>query len=70
MTIKSNKITVIADNGGGVTLQVVKPSGYRYQHYYDDAKQAAHDVMTAQDNSTDVCDWDNNEAEGAASLTG
>jgi len=55
-------ITIIADNGGGITLQLTADNGKRYQHYYDGYdgfKQLAEDLAVAETFS----DWDGNEAQ-------
>ena len=54
-------ITIIADNGGGLTLQLTNDNGERYQHYYESAVQCARDVKAALDDT--FADWDGNEAE-------
>lgn len=57
-------ITIIADNGGGMTLQVINEDcGTKYQHYYDcSSPQLAEDVYAAL-NGDDATDWDNNDAD-------
>ena len=56
----SNEINVIADNGGGVTLQVIDDRGYKYQHSYEDVNQCAADIKEALAGA-DVSNWDGNE---------
>lgn len=56
-----SSVLIILDNGGGITLQV-KQGRYRYQHYYDQPKQAARDLIMALAGSQ-VRDWDGNEAD-------
>lgn len=60
---KTNQITIICDNGGGTTLQVVSDSGYRYQHTYDDAAHIATDIKASLAGENPA-GWDGNEAEG------
>lgn len=55
-------IKIIADNGGGLTLQIVEGK-LRYQHTYTDANQCAYDVSAAINEPDAVADWDNNESE-------
>ena len=55
-------ITIIADNGGGLTLQLTDDKGERYQHCYDSAAQCARDIRAALDDHT-FAGWDGNEAE-------
>jgi hypothetical protein len=59
-----NTLTLIADNGGGITLQVVNTdNGIKYQHFYTHpSAHCAGDVQCAL-NGEDVRDWDGNEAE-------
>lgn len=54
------KITIICDNGGGITLQI-RQRGYRYQHMYYDPIQAAHDIHVAHNPGCDLHDWDGND---------
>ena len=55
-------ITIIADNGGGLTLQLVDDYDRRYQHYYKSPTQCATDIKTAlADDSFEG--WDGNEAD-------
>jgi hypothetical protein len=59
----TNEIAIIFDNGGGITLQIISESGYRYQHTYNDADHAATDIKAATYGSS-PSSWDGNEAEG------
>ena len=56
-------ITIICDNGGGITLQLAnEQTGRRYQHYYDgydNFDQFAQDLAVAETFAT----WDGNEAQ-------
>jgi hypothetical protein len=55
-------ITIIADNGGGLTLQITTADGIHYQHNYDDPEQCARDICDAlKDGHTHK--WEGNEAE-------
>jgi hypothetical protein len=56
------EITIIADNGGGLTLQVTH-KGLRYQRS-DDAKQVARLFAEAEGSSDlDLSEWEGNQAE-------
>lgn len=59
----TNKIHVIFDNGGGITLQITSDTGYTYQHSYEDASQCADDIKAAL-NGANPADWDGNETDG------
>jgi hypothetical protein len=55
-------ITIIADNGGGLTLQIIAADGTRYQHKYNDPEQCACDICDAlKDGHTHK--WEGNEAK-------
>lgn len=54
-------ITIIANNGGGLTLQLSK-GGQQYQHSYDDAGQCARDIRDAYDDDN-FYGWAGNELE-------
>lgn len=51
--------TIIADNGGGITLQVWDGDLCVYQHYYDDPATAAHDWCAAAEGVG--IDWEGDE---------
>lgn len=55
-------ITIIADNGGGLTLQIITETE-RYQHTYDDANQCARDIRDAVEygEAEGFDDWTGNE---------
>jgi len=53
-------ITLIFDNGGGLTLQTAG-----YAHRYDDMAQAASDYNQI-DRGQSPLDWDGNDADAAA----
>ena len=55
------EINVIADNGGGITLQIINDNGAKYQHCYDDAAQCAADIKAAFDGANASREWDGNE---------
>jgi hypothetical protein len=57
----ASKVMVIADNGGGLVLQIGSGHG-RYQHRYeaDTARQCAVDMLLALAGD-DVSGWDGNE---------
>lgn len=57
----TNEINVIADNGGGITLQVINDNGTKYQHTHDDAAQCAIDINAALAGDNAARDWDGNE---------
>jgi hypothetical protein len=57
----ANEINVIADNGGGITLQVINDNGSKYQHTHDDADQCATDIKAALAGDNAARDWDGNE---------
>lgn len=57
MKTTKKDITIICDNGGGITLQVGD-----YQHTYDDAKHCANDIREILAGES-TYDWDGNEAE-------
>jgi hypothetical protein len=54
-------VTVILDNGGGITLQVEDASG-TYQRHYDEPAHAARDAIEAFKGSN-VTSWEGNELE-------
>lgn len=56
------KIKIIADNGGGLTLQIVDRE-LRYQHTYTDASQCAYDISAAINEPDAVADWGKNESD-------
>jgi len=57
-----NKITLIADDGGGLTLQVTN-GDVKYQHYYSDVtRQAAEDTLAAL-SGDDTTWWEGNEVD-------
>lgn len=56
------EITIIADNGGGLTLQLIDDSGAVYQHWYNDPVQCAQDIKSALEDDGFV-GWEGNEAE-------
>jgi hypothetical protein len=53
-------IEIIFDNGGGITIQ--NTDDPYYIHYYDDATQAAQDIIDLN-NGGDTAEWDGNEYE-------
>jgi len=57
-----NNLRLVADNGGGFTLQIVSDD-CEYQHCYDCVtQQTAVDVLAAI-NGDDISTWTNNSAE-------
>ena len=52
-------IEVIADDGGGLTLQV----GQTWRHVYDDSRQLADDLKALVRGEHPLTDWDGNEAD-------
>lgn len=56
-------ISIICDNGGGITLQVVHGK-VRFQHNYNDAMQCATDIKeaVAEFPNLRLADWEGNEA--------
>jgi hypothetical protein len=56
------EINIIADNGGGLTLQLIDDDNNRYQHYYDSPGVISADIKEAQTNNNFAA-WDGNEAE-------
>ena len=61
ITNNSNHITIICDNGGGITLQI-DDGGNRWQHWSNNADQIVDDVRSyLEDGSTDG--WEGNEAD-------
>lgn len=63
----SNNIDVIADNGGGVTLQITNADGDIYQHSYSCMEQCATDIKAAL-TGDDPIQWDGNELDEDAPL--
>jgi hypothetical protein len=62
MTMTRAALIIIADNGGGLTLQIVDPAGRQYQHTYDNPAHCARDIRDfLADGTTE--DWDGNEAD-------
>lgn len=59
-----DKVTVIFDNGGGITLQVTDVNS-RYQHTYSDVAQAVKSAREAHLDKPEYADWDSNEAAEA-----
>ncbi|MCF6327577.1 MAG: hypothetical protein L3J21_09845 [Devosiaceae bacterium] len=61
-----NKVTIIADNGGGIILQVEADQDggeSKYQHYYEhQTLDAASDIVEALLND-DVSEWDGNDLD-------
>lgn len=57
-----NELKIVADNGGGITLQVVSENGYQYQHHYSEVADAARDAALIE-NGADVSDWEGNEVD-------
>lgn len=55
-----NEIYIIADNGGGITMQITDADGYKYQHYYCDISQCAGDIKSALAGDS-ASGWDGNE---------
>ncbi len=55
-------ITIIADNGGGLTLQLVDDYDQRYQHHYMSPTQCAGDIKIVQEDGS-FEGYDGNEAE-------
>ena len=64
----TREITVILDNGGGATLQIVE-GDWRYQHYYEDATVCGRDYVSAV-NDEDISDFAGNEYVEDESLHG
>jgi hypothetical protein len=64
-----NTITVICDNGGGITLQIITPDGDQWQHSYEGssteamADQAATDIRNAMAADFDLSDWEGNQVD-------
>jgi hypothetical protein len=60
-----NDITVIFDNGGGITLQVVNVTGQDYQHAYDTSQieQCANDIHAALSGQNPSADWEGNDLD-------
>lgn len=56
----TDAIVVIADNVGGLTLQIIDNDEVIYQHYYDDPAQCAYDIKEWLRTGS-VQDWDGNE---------
>lgn len=56
---RQNEVTIIADNGGGITIQVVMQDGYKYQHHYYNPEDAAADLLEAK--TANVYTWGGNE---------
>lgn len=65
----SNDITIIADNGGNITLQVIhQPTGYRWQHLYCDGDigaDVARDIRSAQAGANPAVEWEGNDLDAA-----
>src|SRR3990167_1799288 len=58
-------VTVIADNGGGVTLQITDKMGRRWQHTYGNSAQCAYDLWMSQGAELYLPEWEGDEsAEG------
>jgi hypothetical protein len=55
-------IRLLADNSGGITLQVTTDKGERFQRSYDDAVHAIRDAVAA-DAEDDVTQWDGNDLQ-------
>lgn len=56
-----NEINAIADNGGGITLQITSDAEEKYQHTYYDIEQCAGDLLQAIGGANAYHDWDGNE---------
>lgn len=60
MSAMKPEIKVIADNGGGLTLQVIKGSR-KYQHTFDRAVDCA-DAIKAAERGDSFAGWDGDES--------
>lgn len=65
-------VTVIADNGGGITLQIVDRLGRRWQHtYHGHADTCAYDLLASRSRDLYLPEWDGDEtADGWLEPTG
>ena len=59
------QILIIADNGGGMTLQLQSGRQQRYQHYYLDARDLVRDLKDAQADPS-FSGWEGNDLEDEA----
>ncbi len=58
---KMNKVTLIANNSGGLTLQV-QNGEQEYQHYYNHVTEQAVDDLMAALSDDDTSQWEGNDA--------
>lgn len=67
-TDSDNTITIICDNGGGITLQVINTEGQEYQHFYNDnAGQCIDDVIAALGGDNPMS-WDGNDLDNGVDI--
>lgn len=58
-------VTVIEDNGGGITLQITDATGRRWQHTYtgQPGEDLAFDLRASLASDLDLADWDGDEQD-------
>jgi hypothetical protein len=71
---RARAVTVIADNGGGITLQITDRHGRRWQHHYYGTHapaQLAYDLCASQSVDLYLPEWEGDEtSEGWLTPTG